>query len=292
VDYKVLELCVGPGMHTELCAPPPILCFGGHTRQAVLVLAEVAAVTERTDRQWAELGDRTADARASVLEVGFGRGYCLMFLAGLLPHIHFHGVDRVQRHLQLGGCACQKGGYSNVELFVGDGAEFLSSMTDTVYDVVFGVESLCHLDTPAKRKAFVASAARRLTFPGGRLVVVDGFRSAGFDDAPEDHRTAMRLAERGFNIRAMPSKAEWVQQASAEGLHLVRSLDLTSEGLPFWTLGWRIARCLLRLLPFVRTLGVGTDNLLAVAMTAHAMREAAEYGVLVFERDGREVLFE
>ena len=291
MDYRVLELCVGPGMHTELCAPSPILRFGGHTRQAVLVLAEVAAVTERTDRQWAELSDRTADARASVLEVGFGRGYCLMFLAGLMPHVHFHGVDRVQRHLQLGGNACLKGGYSNVELFVGDGTEFLGSMKDTVYDVVFGVESLCHLDTAAKLKAFVASAARRLTFPGGRLVVVDGFRSAGFDDAPEDHRTAMRLAERGFHIRAMPSKAEWVQEAGAAGLHLVRSLDLTSEALPFWTMGWRLARTVLRLVPFVRALGVGADNLLSVAMTAHALREAAEYGVLVFERNGENLSF-
>jgi ubiquinone/menaquinone biosynthesis C-methylase UbiE len=286
VDYRALELCVGPGMHTELCAPPPILRYGGHTRQAVFVLAEVSAVTERTNRQWAELSDRKADARANVLEVGFGRGYCLMFLAGLMPHVHFHGVDRVQRHLQLAGNACLKGGYSNVELFVGDGTEFLCSMSDTVYDVVFGVEALCHLDTAAKLRAFVESVTKRLTFPGGRLVIVDGFRSAGFDDAPEDHRTAMRLAERGFQIRRMPSKAEWVQEAKEAGLQLVRSVDLTSEALPFWTMGWRVARSVLRLVPCVRALGVGADNLLSVAMTAHALREAAEYGVLVFERGG------
>lgn len=284
VDYRALEMCVGPGMHTELSAPFPIMRFGGHTRQAVMVLSEVVAVTEAAEQQLVELGDDAAvDSRANVLEVGFGRGYCTMFLAGLMPHVCFQGVDRVQRHLQLGQLACVKGGYSNVELFVGDGAEFLSAVSDTVYDVVFGVESLCHLDTTAKLKAFVSNASRRLAFPGGRLVIVDGFRSAGFASASEDHRTAMRLAECGFRIRRMPSKAEWVQEAKEVGLHLIRNTDLTSEALPFWTLGWRLARSILRLVPFVRVLGV-TDNLLSVAMTAQALRGAAEYGVLVFQR--------
>jgi hypothetical protein len=84
----------------------------------------------------------------------------------------------------------------------------------------------------------------------------------------------MRLAERGFQIRRMPSKAEWVQEAKEAGLHLVRSRDLTSEALPFWTTGWRAARSVLRLVPGVRALGVGADSLLAVTMTAHALREA------------------
>ena len=284
VDYRALELCVGPGMHTVLRAPFPIAGFGGHTRQAVLVLAEVAAVAEQVDQRLVELGDHEkAGTRSNVLEVGFGRGYCTMFLAGLMPHVRFHGVDRVQRHLQLGQLACVKGGYSNVELFVGDGADFLSAVTDTVYDVVFGVESLCHLDTTAKLKTFVSNASRRLTFPGGRLVIVDGFRSAGFASASEDHRTAMRLAECGFRIRRMPSKAEWVQEAKDAGLHLVRHTDLTSEALPFWTMGWRLARSILRLVPFVRVFGVA-DNLISVTMTAQALRGAAEYGVLVFQR--------
>jgi hypothetical protein len=50
VDYRALELCVGPGMHTELCASPPILRYGGHTRQAVFVLAEVSAVHSKRAR--------------------------------------------------------------------------------------------------------------------------------------------------------------------------------------------------------------------------------------------------
>jgi predicted O-methyltransferase YrrM len=282
-DYKALELCVGPGMHTELRAPFPVLNFGGHTRQAALVLMEALAVTER-EPHLVELNETQAQSTpACILEVGCGKGYCTMFLAGLLPRIRFHGVDRVQRHVQLSQLACVKGGYENVEMFFGDGAEFLSAVSDTEYDLVFGVESLCHLDTTAKLKAFVTNVARRLTFPGGRLVIVDGFRSSGYSSVSEDHRTAMRLAEYGFCIRRMPSKAEWVQEAKAVGLHLIRNMDLTAEALPFWTTGWRLARTLMRLVPFIRVFGI-TNNLISIATTAHALRGAAEYGVLVFQR--------
>ena len=265
-DYRALELCMGPGMHTELRAPFPVLRFGGHTRQAALVLLEAAGARQ-------------------ILEVGCGRGYCTLFLAGLLPgETSLHGVDRVQRHVQLAQDACAKGGYRSVRFTHGDGTEFLSA-SDTTYDLIFGVESLCHLDTPAKLRAFVAQAARRLAL-GGRLVVVDGFRSAGFETtASEPQRTAMRLAECGFRIRSMPSKAGWTEAATDAGLRLIRNTDLTAEALPFWTLGWRLARTLLRLLS--RTLvRRAQDNILSVATIAHAMRDgaAAEYGVLVFQR--------
>jgi len=286
VDYRALELCVGPGMHSKLRAPFPILSFGGHTRQAALVLMEIVAVTEREGKQALELEEISEPLHttaAKVLEVGFGRGYCTMFLACLMPHIHFHGVDRVQRHVQLGHHAREKGGYSNVELFLGDGTEFLSAVSDTAYDVIFGVESLCHLDTPSKLKSFLTNAARRLAYPGGRLVIVDGFRSANFASASENRRTAMRLAECGFRIRRMPSKEEWVQEAKEVGLHLIRNIDLTAEALPFWTTGWRLARTILRLVPCVSLFGV-TDNLISVTTTAHALCETAEYGALVFQR--------
>jgi predicted O-methyltransferase YrrM len=266
-DYRALELCVGPGMHTELCAPFPVLRFGGHTRQAALVLMEAAGAK-------------------NVLEVGCGRGYCTLFLAGLLPRgTGLHAVDRVQRHIQLAQDACAKGGYGHVHFTHADGTEFLQNAASPSYDLIFGVESLCHLDTSAKLHAFVAQASARLASPGGKLVVVDGFRASSWTGAPEPQRTAMRLAECGFRIRRMPSKAEWTEAAAGAGLQLTRNVDLTAEALPFWTLGWRLARTLLRLLPGV-VVRRAQDNLLAVATTAHAMRSgaAAEYGVLVFQK--------
>ena len=77
------------------------------------------------------------------------------------------------------------------------------------------------------------------------------------------------------------------------GLVLVRDMDLTHKALPFWTLGWQVARVVL-LFPFVlrwyvllspQTRRLTAACFLSVATTAHAMHSgAAEYGILVFQK--------
>jgi len=284
LDYRLLEFFLGPSLHTRLCAPFPVNSYGGYTRQPAMVLMEAARAT-RPPLKDLQVGS-LLPVSSRVLEVGFGKGHCTLFLSGLLPHIQFHGVDRIARHVQVAQNACAKGGYTNVEFFCGDATEFLSSVSDLSYDLIFGVEALCHLDTLAKLKEFVGQSAKRLS-PTGRLVVLDGFRSAGFAEAAEDQRTAMRLAECGFQIRKMHSKAEWIEEAKNVGLHLVKDTNLTDEALPFWTFGWRCARIILRLVPFMAYLlrEYSASNLLSIFMTAHAMKGGtAEYGMLVFSR--------
>lgn len=310
LDYRALELCVGPGMHSELRAPHPILNYGGHTRQAAIVLMEVSSfdmpswMADPVDLLSPVLSVAPLTYRR-VLEVGSGKGYCTLFLAGMCKNVQFYGVDRVARHVQLATEACVKGGYTNADFECADAVDLLSNAPESVhYDVIFGVEALCYLDTPAALKAFVTQAAKRLSHRGGRLVVVDGFRSASFDSASEERRTAMQLSECGFRIRRMPSKAEWMEEVSwvcllvffqtdfrskakQAGLHLIKNVDLTGEVLPFWRLGWRIAITILRLIPFApRLMPVhSAENLLSVATTAHAMvGGTAEYGVLVFRK--------
>ena len=291
LDYRVLETFIGPSLHTRLCAAFPVLVNGGYTRQPVMVLMEAMSATLDTKPPLKDLtlpvtSLLSGTVSGRILEVGFGKGHCTFLLASLLPHLQFHGVDRLARHVNVAQSACSKGGYTNVEFFCGDATEFLSSVTDFSYDVIFGVEALCHLDTVAKLKDFVSQSTKRLSH-SGRLVVVDGFRSTGFASAAEDQRTAMRLAECGFQIRKMPSKAEWVEEANRVGLHLVKDTNLTSEALPFWTFGWRFARTILRLVPGVTYLlgPFSASNLLSIFMTAHAMNGGtAEYGMLVFAR--------
>ena len=289
LDYRLLEYFMGPSLHTRLCASFPVNSHGGYTRQPAMVLMETVSATSDTRPALKDLSLSVASllpGASRVLEVGFGKGHCTLFLSGLLPHLQFHGIDRLARHVQVAQNACANGGYTNVEFFCGDATEFLSSVSDFSYDLIFGVEALCHLDTVAKLKDFVGQSAKRLS-SSGRLVVLDGFRSAGFSGAAEDQRTAMRLAECGFQIRKMSSKAEWIEEANRVGLHLVKNIDLTDEALPFWTFGWRCARTILRLVPcvtyFLRQ--YSASNLLSIFMTAHAMKSGtAEYGMLVFAR--------
>jgi 2-polyprenyl-3-methyl-5-hydroxy-6-metoxy-1,4-benzoquinol methylase len=273
-DYWLLERFIGPGLHSRMTAPHPVGIQGGNTRQPALVLGEV----------------RTANARR-VLEVGCGRGHCSLFLAGAAPDVVFKGVDAVQRHVDVARCDAQLGSYTNVSFSPADMAELNFRDETKYYDVIFGCEALCHLDTEASVASFVQSAGKLLKSKG-RLVIIDGFRSSTFGQCSKDYQTAMKLAESGFRIRAMPSKATWKLHCETEGFNLVKDINLTHEVLPFWTLGWRVARDVL-LFPYLIQFLLRSSparketisNLLSVSMTAHAMKGGtAEYGLLVFEK--------
>ena len=225
-DYMLLEKVVGPGLHSRLDAGHPVYTGSGHSRQVTFVYGEARAVSAKR-----------------VLEVGFGRGFNTLLLAGLMPGAQFVGVDLTPRHVEVAREAAAKGGYSNVHFLGGDASGDLEFLADG-FDLVFGIEALCHLDSDTRVLAFLRSMGKQIR-PGGRLVIVDGFRSKTFSTTSMDQRRAMRLAERGFRIAAMPSKRLWIEEGAANGFSLVFERDLTREALPFWELGWRAARVLM-----------------------------------------------
>ncbi len=286
-DYRLLELLVGPGLHTRLSAAHPIRSHTGNARQVMYVLNAVAGVHAVKNE-----GGRTT---TKVLEIGFGRGYCTLMLAGLLPaaEFEFHGIDVVHRHVDVARMDGAK--YPNVFFRHGD-ASMPSSYGDQLFDVIFAVESLCHIDNMHN---LITSASRNLS-PKGRLIIVDGFRSENFSQSPPDQQLAMRLAERAFGINRMRPMSEWIEAAYPVGLELKRLDDLTMQALPFWTLGWRFTHALFQHVPawVIRHLrdspytARSTDNLLAVATVAHAMRNraAAVYGVMEFVNTRRDTV--
>ena len=282
-DYRARAWFVGPGLHTRLSAKHPIGPHVGTARQVMYVANEVAIAHHQSTKP------------VRVLELGAGRGYCTLLLAGLFQpasDFQFFGVDRVQRHVEVARNDALD--YTNVHFRQGDAAHtssFQPYLSTTPFDVVFAIEAVCHLDHPEAMRAFLTNTANHLA-PDGRLILIDGFRSENFSTAPPDQQLAMRLAERAFSIRRMHSMSEWIEGAHAAGLQLKRIEDLTPQALPFWTLGWRVAHAVLHHSPawVIRRLRASpymaksTDNLLAVATVAHAMRNRAAgvYGVMVF----------
>ena len=269
-DYAWLRRLIGPGMHTVLTAPAPVQCQAMGARQAMFVLAEVCSIKARR-----------------VLEIGCGRGYCTLLLAGLMPDVHFDAIDLLDDHIQVARSDAREAGISNVHFTVGD-AEACGHLIGT-YDVIFGVESLCYM----KNIPLFLRRIRGSLRSGGHLVMVDGFRSHTFSSCSSDQRAAMRHAERGFCINAMQSKAYWCRWATFCGWQVVRDLDLTMEAIPFWTTGCWWTRWILSFPCLLRWYGQSSDcrratvgNLCGITMVAHAMsdRGAAEYGMLVFRR--------
>lgn len=286
-DYKLLEAFVGPGLHSRLEARYPIGHTGGNTRQPALLLAEISSAR----------GILGGGAKR-VLEIGCGRGHCSLWLAGAAPDIHFVGIDLTPRHIEVAKESALRSGLTNVEFFVADATQ-MENATETHltslakgFDVIFGVEAMCHIDTTEGQQKFMKSANRRLN-PYGKLIFFDGFRSSTFEDCSKNQRTAMLLAECGFRIRAMPSKQTWVDLGHSYGFKMTKYRDFTEEALPFWELGWRVARVALLFPTLIRYVLHSSPkrketaaNLLSVSTTAHAMRNrsSAEYGMLVLDR--------
>ena len=219
-----------------------------------------------------------------VLELGCGRGFHSLNLAGSFPEADFLGVDSVSVFVEE---AMQEAAvYKNVRFQVHN---ILSDSLEGKFSVIFSVESLCYMDTTKKRIRFMQKITGALE-KWGCLVIVDGFRSASFDTKSVELQVVTCLAERGLGIKRAPSKDDWIEAARGVGFRLVRNVDLTEEAIPFWNQGWRVARSVFRAFPyFARWLVSATPqtaaNLLVGATAAFTLRGGAvEYGVLVFRR--------
>jgi SAM-dependent methyltransferase len=272
-DYRLLRACVGAGMHSRMSLPGTGLSWAPGNVPALM------CASMRVD---------TTDADAKVLEFGCGRGFCTLAMAALAPRVQFLGVDITEQHVLAARGAAARGEYANAQFVRGDGTCVLASTTGLAG--IFAVESLCHLRRHKDRRRFLRTATHSLR-PGGRLAVLDGFRADTFASCDADAQTALEIAERGMHIFPLATPREWIETAEAVGLKLVLEQDCTPRVLPFWRVGWRVARVLL---PLARVLtaqlggsgrGVYTvGNLLACATTAHALHaRAATYRLLVFE---------
>ncbi len=251
-DYAIMERVMDSGLHTRLCG----------------------------DMQYRYID---LDQATHVLEIGSGRGHAQV-LARTHPDVHFTGVDVVARHIEMAKNAASD--LDNMEYIQADATANLMWLGERKFQVIFGVESLRHMDTERRRADFI-SQARRLLAPGGRLVIVDIFRGANFARVKPDQQMATMIAECGLYVLKMPSKAEWIRAA---GVAPLKNEDITAKARPFWTLGWRFARfCLFGwefIDPFARVTWSGRFtffNLITMVAMGHAMRDAVEYGVLVFE---------
>jgi SAM-dependent methyltransferase len=283
-DYRLLEFLTGcNAMHTDLVPAQKLPFAAKHLKQLMYVMMNMPHNRPM----------RTTSS--NVLEVGFGKGSNSIFLRALKPSgVKFFGLDVLPAHVQYAKKSAANLGFDdNVEFHLGDAGNMPAAIMANTYDLIFGIESLCYLDTDNSVEGFLSFASKSLS-PGGKIVIVDGFRADDFETLSADVRRAMELAESGFRIRRMASKATWKQLSERQGGFVVREdVDLTSESLPFWRKWWRFAHLLLRFAPFLvrKYLEKGGErtetfaNFVSVCMTAYAMAlGSAKYGVLVLEK--------
>jgi SAM-dependent methyltransferase len=224
-----------------------------------------------------------------VLEIGFGKGANSLYLAQQCPAVQFDGVDLLNEHTEFAWSLARQTGQQNVSFAT------LNVLTEDIpekdyYDVVFGIESLCHMDSEEAILRFFSFAKEKLK-KGGKVVIVDGFRSTHFDQQPEEVKLALRLAERGFRIRQLFSKTRWIQLAQYHGFAYIEEKEWTHDALPFWNTGWFLIHSLL-FFPFLIRwyLRSGCQrrketwaNCVSSLLVGYALQlGAAQYGTLVF----------
>lgn len=167
---------------------------------------------------------RFAPATAEVLELACGNGYNLELLAARHRDKRFLGIDLVAR--QLARCHHRLAGHDNARAVAGDFQAL--DLRDASYDCVFAVESLCHAtDLPA---AF--AEVKRVLRPGGRFVVIDGWRTAGFDGLPAAVREATANVERAMAVADGQQLPAWRAAAGDAGLRVIEDLDLSAQIMP------------------------------------------------------------
>lgn len=168
----------------------------------------------------------TAEHPREVLELGFGQGYNLAWLAPRHPQVRFTGVDLTPEHFELASARMRDNGLANVQLQLGDFHRL--PFADASFDEVYAIEAFCYArDTPAA----LAEVARVLK-PGGRFTLFDGYQPKASREMDPEQAMAVELVARGTSLERWQVPSELVQQAAAAGFDQEKLVWLNEQTLP------------------------------------------------------------
>lgn len=180
------------------------------------------------ENRFKQMGVDQLDVQAgeTVLEIGFGTGLCITWLAGAVgADGHVHGIDISEGMLGVAQARVDKARFTDrVSLRRGDAEQL--PYQDHTFDAVFTSFTLELFDTPEIPR--VLSECRRVLRPGGRLCVVAMARKVPAN-------WIVRLYE--WTHEAFPAYADcrpiYVAGALTQaGLHTRRVTEKTMFGLP------------------------------------------------------------
>ncbi len=208
----------------------------------------------RIEADWAAWATQAAPAAAGdadgaaavfpprrVLELAFGQGYNLAWLAARHPATAFEGVDLTPAHAAIARRELDAAGLQRVALQLADYQAL--PQPDASFDALFCIEAFCHAsDLP---RAF--GEAWRVLRPGGRFTLFDGYLPrppaelrAGGDG---QGALAVELVARGMAINGLQVLPELLDTARAAGFVVEAQHDLDAQVLPTLrrlerTVGW------------------------------------------------------
>jgi ubiquinone/menaquinone biosynthesis C-methylase UbiE len=163
---------------------------------------------------------------ADVLELAFGQGFNLAYLAVRHPGCRFAGIDLTPAHLEIAGQRVARAGLANVALALGDFHHLPHS--DASFDEVFCIEAFCYAtDLPRA----LAEAARVLRH-GGCFTLFDGYLRRPPRLLGDDEALAVELVAKGMAIEGLQVLDEVLAAAAAVGLQTVTVNALDAQVMP------------------------------------------------------------
>ena len=165
-------------------------------------------------------------APTDVLEMAFGQGFNLAYLAARHPQCRFAGIDITPAHLDLATDRLRRAALSNATPTLGDFHHL--PYPDASFDHAFCIEALCYA-TDLDRA--LAEAARVLR-PGGTLTLFDGYLLQPPREMSADGALAVSLVARGMAMQTLQQLDDLLAAAQRAGLQSAAVTALDQRVLP------------------------------------------------------------
>ena len=163
---------------------------------------------------------------ADVLELAFGQGFNLAYLAPRMPGTRFSALDLTPRHLAHVQALLQERGVANVALRLGDFHHL--PYADASFDHLFCIEGFCHASDPLRGLGEQARVLR----PGGTMTLFDGYLTRPLSMLSTNEAMAIRLVAKGMAIERFQVIDELLEQARGVGLQPVTVTVLDAQIMP------------------------------------------------------------
>lgn len=161
-----------------------------------------------------------------VLELGFGQGFNLAWLAPRFAGIRFAGIDLTPAHREWASERLSRHSVSNVELVTGDFQQL--PWPDASFDHVYAIEAFCYASDLPRAFAEVARVLR----PGGRFTLFDGYLERRPETFTPDEALAAELVARGVALERFQLVDEMKTEAARAGLQTESVMSFDAEIAP------------------------------------------------------------
>lgn len=185
----------------------------------------------------------TTKPPTDVLELAFGKGFNLEFLAPRWPRVRFAGIDLTPRNVRH---AKQRPALADAALACGD--MHTLPFAAGSFDCVYCVEGFCHATDVPRALAEQACVLR----PGGLLVLFDGYRELAPQAMSDDESLAIAVVEKSMAVDAFQHVGTLLAQAAGAGLDLVANESLAADVMPNFRRLDRMASLFLLVPPLTR----------------------------------------